>query len=103
VNILDNAVKYSPPGAAVTIQDAVADGWWRLQVTDNGPGLSPGADPFGRFTQGAPSPHSARKGFGLGLYIVRQYVQLMHGEVTGDNADGGGARFTVRLPLADAD
>jgi len=102
VNILDNAVKYSPPGGVVRLAAAAdaAAGRWQLVVSDAGPGLDAGADPFGRFTQGTPSPHSSRKGFGLGLYIVRQYVQLMQGDISGENAAGGGARFTLRLPLA---
>jgi signal transduction histidine kinase len=101
VNILDNAVKYSPPGGVVRL--AAADdgrGWCLITIADSGPGLDGTEDPFECFAQGAPSPHSSRKGFGLGLHIVRQYVNLMHGQVNGGNGNDGGARFKLHLPLA---
>jgi len=100
VNILDNAVKYAPPGGRVDLTAASGDAWCTINVTDNGPGLGALANPFERFAQGAPSPHSPSKGFGLGLYIVQQYVDLMAGEVSGGDNNDGGARFTVRLPRA---
>lgn len=101
VNILDNAIKYSPPGGTVRVEACADSGrWCKVTVTDDGPGLGTLSNPFDRFTQGDPSPHSPLQGFGLGLYIVWQYVHMMNGEVTGENSGEGGARFVLRLPAA---
>jgi signal transduction histidine kinase len=104
-NLLDNAVKYSPPGAAV---DAAVErdesGGVRLTVRDRGPGLEEAEKEaiFERYRQGRPSPFSTERGFGLGLHIVRSYVGLFGGRVAAENAPGGGARFVVVLPPWDA-
>ena len=98
VNLLENAVRYSPPGGTVTLavespdQDTV-----RITVRDQGPGLGGLTDPFGRFVQGKPSPDSAEGGYGLGLTIAREYVVLMCGEIQGADHPEGGAVFTINL------
>lgn len=96
INLLDNAVKYSPPGGAVDV--SLLDG--RLSVRDHGPGIP--SDElqyvFDRFWR---SPSSRQlPGSGLGLSIVAQTVRDTGGEVSlGPAADGGpGALATVRLP-----
>ena len=100
VNVLDNAIKYSPPGASIeTICRADGDDA-AITVRDHGPGLRDVADPFAKFAQGQGSPHSSLRGFGLGLYVVKQYVELMGGSVAGSTAEGGGAVFVFRLPAA---
>jgi signal transduction histidine kinase len=68
-------------------------------VRDHGPGIAPGEDEiiFERFKQGRPSPYVQRGGFGLGLYVVRQFVELMGGTVTAVNHPEGGAVFTCVL------
>ncbi len=103
VNLLDNAVKYTAPDSSVTvlIHAAEPDGQ-AVSVRDHGPGLgdqSPEAL-FARFAQGAPSPSSTRKGFGLGLHIVVTYLELMGGTLAAADHPGGGAVFTCRLPIA---
>jgi two-component system sensor histidine kinase KdpD len=72
-----------------------------LTVADNGPGLAPDAvgrifDKFYRAT-GAPAG-----GTGLGLSIVKGFVEAQGGQVEAENRAGGGAAFTIRLPLGDA-
>lgn len=103
VNLLDNAVKYTGPGTTVTVTVQPPDeGFQAVEVRDRGPGLR-GQDParlFGRFAQGEPSPHSSRKGFGLGLHIAATYVDLMGGSLDAADHPDGGAVFTCRLPLA---
>jgi signal transduction histidine kinase len=98
VNLLENAVRYSPDGGTVRIRlSADPPGF---SVSDEGPGLG-GADPerlFARFEQGPGSPYAPEHGFGLGLHIVSSYVRLLGGEVTAADGPGGGACFTVRLP-----
>ncbi|GJF28176.1 two-component sensor histidine kinase [Kitasatospora sp. NE20-6] len=96
INLLDNAVKYSPPGGTVDV--SLLDG--RLSVRDHGPGIPPDELQyvFDRFWR---SPSSRQlPGSGLGLSIVAQTVRDTGGEVSlGPAADGGpGALATVRLP-----
>jgi two-component system, OmpR family, sensor histidine kinase MprB len=92
-NVLDNAIKWSPPGGTVEIR--LADG--RLTVRDHGPGI-PDADlphVFDRFYRAAAA--RALPGSGLGLAIVKQTVDDHGGSVTVANADGGGALLTLRF------
>ena len=104
LNLADNAIRFSPPGAAVEIGTARApDGLQELTVRDHGPGLGT-ADPqalFERFYQGPGSPHAPQQGFGLGLHIVKSYVELMRGTVTAGNHPEGGAVFTCCLRCAE--
>ncbi|MEW2498019.1 HAMP domain-containing sensor histidine kinase [Streptomyces nodosus] len=96
VNILDNAVKFSPEGG--TVEVALADGV--LTVRDHGPGIAAEELPhvFDRFWR-SPSAR-ALPGSGLGLSIVARTVQGAGGEVSLTRAEGGGTLATVRLPGA---
>ncbi|MGP4012588.1 HAMP domain-containing sensor histidine kinase [Streptomyces sp. 4N124] len=96
VNILDNAVKFSPEGGTIEVQ--LASGI--LTVRDHGPGIPAEELPyvFDRFWR-SPSAR-ALPGSGLGLSIVARTVQQAGGEVTLGHADGGGTVATVRLPGA---
>jgi two-component system, OmpR family, sensor histidine kinase MprB len=97
-NLLDNALKWSPPGAEVEV--SVRDG--RLAVRDHGPGIAEADLPhvFDRFYRSA----SARglPGSGLGLAIVRQVAEAAGGTVAAENAEGGGAILTLALPRVEA-
>ncbi|WP_030223589.1 sensor histidine kinase [Streptomyces sp. NRRL WC-3626] len=96
VNILDNAVKFSPAGATVDVR--LTDGV--LTVRDHGPGIPADELPyvFDRFWR---SPDArALPGSGLGLSIVARTVQQAGGEVSLARADGGGTTATIRLPGA---
>ena len=93
-NLLDNAVKWSPPGSTIRVR---MEGN-RLRVADSGPGI-PEADlpyVFDRFFRGS----SARKtpGTGLGLSIVAKTIEDHGGSVTAGRSDDGGAEFTIQLP-----
>jgi two-component system sensor histidine kinase MprB len=93
-NLLDNACKYTPAGEPVEV--AVRDG--TLTVRDHGPGIPP-ADTehvFDRFHRGASTRDAP--GSGLGLAIVRQVAEAHGGEASVEEAQGGGARFRLRLP-----
>ncbi|WP_405819744.1 HAMP domain-containing histidine kinase [Streptomyces sp. NBC_01390] len=96
VNILDNAVKFSPEGGTIEVQ--LASGV--LTVRDHGPGIPADEIPhvFDRFWR-SPSAR-ALPGSGLGLSIVARTVQQAGGEVTLAHAEGGGTVATVRLPGA---
>ncbi len=101
VNLVDNAVKYTPDGGTVTIgaerrgADAV------LSVLDTGPGIERHHLPrlFERFYRADPGRSRETGGTGLGLAIVKHLVQAQKGEV-GVESGAGGSRFWVRLPAA---
>lgn len=103
MNLIDNAVKYAPAHSRIEISTGPgADGFEQFTIRDHGPGLGEGGTDtlFERFQQGAPSPHSQKHGFGLGLYIVRTYMELMGGRVTARNHAQGGALLQCELPRA---
>ena len=93
-NLLDNAAKHSP--AEGTVEVAVRDGV--VEVRDHGPGVPDEDKPliFDRFYRGATA--RGRPGSGLGLAIVRQVAAAHGGDVTVEDAPGGGALFRLRLP-----
>jgi two-component system, OmpR family, sensor histidine kinase MprB len=92
-NLLDNAVKWSPPDGTVEVDLSGGE----LRVRDHGPGIAQDDLPrvFDRFYR-APSARGV-PGSGLGLAIVRQVVEEHGGSVSAENAPDGGARFRVRL------
>jgi two-component system, OmpR family, sensor histidine kinase MprB len=97
-NLIDNAVKYSPPGEPVEIRLAHKE----LTVRDHGPGISAEDLPhvFDRFYRGAEA--RGRPGSGLGLAIVRQVVAQQGGSVAAEPAPGGGTLMRLSLPGAEA-
>jgi PAS domain S-box-containing protein len=99
-NLLSNAAKFSPAGSRLTVAGDVTSGELVLAVSDEGVGIAP--EDRGRifelFRQSTQTEASAR-GTGVGLTIVRRYVELVGGEVEVDSEPGEGATFTVRVPL----
>jgi two-component system phosphate regulon sensor histidine kinase PhoR len=100
-NLVDNALKYTRQGG-VTVLVTRGKGSVDLVVEDTGPGIPREALSriFERFYRVDAARSSEVRGTGLGLSIVRHIVELHHGRVEAANRPGGGARFTVRLPLA---
>lgn len=99
VNLVGNAVRYSPPGGMVWIR-AESDGdKASICVADQGKGIAPEdqARIFGKFERVDPAEPG---GTGLGLYIARRLARAMGGDITVDSAPGQGARFTLTLPAA---
>jgi two-component system, OmpR family, sensor histidine kinase MprB len=94
-NLLDNAVKFSPPGAPVQVRLHAGE----LTVRDHGPGIPPADLPhvFDRFYRAAPA--RAVPGSGLGLSIVRQVADRHGGTVRAEPAAGGGTLVRFRLPM----
>lgn len=109
VNLLSNALKFTPPGGQVFVKlETIAqegETWLSLQVRDTGPGIAPKKLPFvfDRFYQADDSATRHAGGTGIGLALVRELVLLMGGQVSAANADlgggGGGAILTVLLPV----
>ena len=99
-NLVENAVNYTPDGGAIDVNADVVDGTFRLAVADTGHGIAP--DDLGRVFERFYRVDKSRTrpgGTGLGLSIVKHLVHVLGGEVTASNQDGGGALFTVTLPI----
>jgi two-component system OmpR family sensor kinase len=105
-NLMRNALVHTPAGTPIEVSVAGVNGSAaRLEVRDHGPGL-PGGDPeelFGRFWRADPGRGRGRGGAGLGLSIVAAIVAAHGGRAQAADAEGGGARFTVTLPLRPGD
>jgi signal transduction histidine kinase len=104
LNLLDNAVRYGPPGQNVTITTTSAGESWTLEVADEGPGIpaDEGERIFAPYYRMNRDAGGAVGGTGIGLAVVRRLVEEHKGRVhVGSvNGDGGvGARFVVALPI----
>jgi signal transduction histidine kinase len=99
-NLLDNAIKYTPPGGHVTVNAAREDLAVRIAVADTGAGISGHDLPriWERLYRGDQS--RAERGLGLGLSLVRAIVSAHNGTVEVASEPGRGSTFTVRLPLS---
>jgi two-component system sensor histidine kinase KdpD len=104
VNLLENAVKHTPPGTRITISAGIEDGAVRVVVDDNGPGLPPGPPErlFAKFQRGrgdaeAGAPGGAG-GAGLGLAISKAIIDAHGGYIAAMQRPGGGARFVFTVP-----
>lgn len=100
-NLLDNAIKYSPDTAQVRVHAGAQQGWLRVEVIDQGPGVPPqeASHIFDRFHNRALETVRYSSGTGLGLSICQQLVQLQGGRIGVDEAPGGGAAFWFELPM----
>ena len=97
-NLLLNAAAYTPPGTPVDVKASAAPDEMTISVADRGPGLPPEALPqvFEKFYR---VPGAPAGGTGLGLSIVKGLVEAHGGRVEARNRPGGGAEFTIYLPL----
>jgi len=95
-SLLDNAVRYTEDGGSVGLYSRRDDGWVIVQVRDDGLGIP--ADDIGFVFEGFRSG-SVRGGTGMGLAIVKAVVDGHGGTVSAENVPGGGALFTIRLPV----
>ena len=100
VNLIDNAIKFSPQGSIVKINSSVEGGQLFLSVADNGPGipLEHQGRVFERFYRVDDARSRETGGTGLGLAIVRHIALLHTGDVTVKSTEGTGSIFTVVLP-----
>ncbi|HWS82255.1 MAG TPA: HAMP domain-containing sensor histidine kinase [Rubrobacter sp.] len=103
--LLDNALRFTPPGGTITVASRITDKHVEAIVTDTGPGIAPESLDriFERFYRD--DAHSAARsrgpsggGTGLGLAIARDLARAQGGEISAENAEGGGAKFTLSLP-----
>ena len=101
-NVLDNAVKFSPPGGEVRVRASIEDGAAIVSISDSGPGVTEEEIPrlFERFYRGSAARRTEVPGTGLGLAICRILAESQGGGVSVTSGAGGGAVVRVRLPLA---
>jgi len=106
LNLLTNAIKYTPAGGRVTLGLGQVEGWARLTVTDTGPGIAPAEQKqiFERFYRIDKARSRAMGGAGLGLAIALRIAQLHGGriEVASEGVPGRGSTFSLWLPLRPA-
>jgi K+-sensing histidine kinase KdpD len=100
-NLIENAVKYTPPGSEITVRATRTNGAIRVEVEDRGPGFPPEAlprlfEPFYRVQREG----QVVKGAGLGLAVAKGLVEAHDGQIWAENREGGGASFVFTLPLS---
>jgi signal transduction histidine kinase len=102
VNLIENAVKYSEDGQ-IEVRVARRDGRVRFSVRDEGPGIPTIQQEriFEKFFRLDPNMTQGVGGTGLGLYICRQLIDAMHGEIWVESLPGRGSTFTFELPIAE--
>jgi signal transduction histidine kinase len=101
-NLVTNAIKYSPRDTVISLWSDVRDGRVRLNVADQGPGIPAGERDklFKEFSQLSTRPTAGEASSGLGLWIVKQMVNLQGGAVGVDCPQDGGSIFWIDLPHA---
>lgn len=97
-NLVDNAVKYSPAGSPVRIEGEATGNTVEVRITDAGIGISPENLPH-VFDQYFRVEGTERRGSGLGLYLVRQIIELHDGTISARSTIGRGTEMRVKLPL----
>jgi signal transduction histidine kinase len=102
-NLLTNANKYTPDGGTIELRVLVDAGMARVEVSDNGLGISEEeqAKLFTQFFRGEANAVREQSGWGLGLSIVKKLVQAQGGEVSCSSQPGEGSTFSFTLPLAE--
>src|SRR5262249_13035549 len=97
----DNAIKYSPAGARVTVTAQAADHTVRVEVSDEGIGIEPDDLPrvFDRFYRARHGDQHSVKGTGLGLALGKAAVEAHGGKVEVERRPGEGSRFSLQLPI----
>jgi signal transduction histidine kinase len=101
LNLVNNGIRHSVTGGALTITSTLTEGTWRIVVEDEGPGVPPEKLEriFERFYQVRPDEKQVMEGTGLGLAICRSLVHMHGGQITAENrTTGHGLRVVVALP-----
>ena len=99
INLLENAVRYTPPGSGLEISAEISEQAVKISVADHGPGIPKGQEErlFEKFYQ--TRHEAAQSGVGLGLAICRAIVEVHGGKIHAENRPGGGAVFRFVLPV----
>ncbi|MFD0892272.1 HAMP domain-containing histidine kinase [Luteolibacter ambystomatis] len=101
INLLDNAIKFSPPDSGIEVILASDDRCWRLAVRDHGPGIprSEHARIFERFYRPGDELRRETQGTGIGLSLVKAIAEAHGGKVELDSRPNSGSTFTLVIPL----
>jgi signal transduction histidine kinase len=105
INLISNAVNYTPEGGTITITIDPKDTNLEISVRDTGEGIPADAMPrlFTKFFRVSGSLEQGSKGTGLGLYITKSIVEMHNGKIWADSTIGKGSTFTFTLPIATKD
>ena len=100
MQLLDNAVKFSPEGSPISVSAAFSDGNLLVRVTDRGPGIPPEDRErvFESFVQADGGSTRMHGGTGVGLHICKQLVQLYGGKIWIEDPEGGGSTLAFSIP-----
>ncbi len=100
LNLLSNAFKFTPKGRSIQLQTFTENQFLVMKVSDTGTGIHPDDLPhiFNRFYQSGQADVATEGGTGIGLALVREFTQLMGGEVLVESKLGNGATFTLKIP-----
>ncbi len=103
LNLLGNAIKFTPPGGELGIEVSREGDWCQVSVVDNGIGIKPEDREriFEAFTQADTLSDERKEGAGLGLALTKQFVEICGGRIWLDSNYGKGSRFTFTLPSAE--
>jgi signal transduction histidine kinase len=101
LNLVDNAIKYTPAGGSVTLSLQSDSDWAFLQISDTGIGLSEDEQQriFSRFYRTTDTRSRDQRGVGLGLSIVRSIAEAHGGRIDVKSNPGKGSTFTLQLPI----
>ena len=101
INLINNAVKNTPPGSEICIRSGQAGEEAIVVVSDNGPGIPDDVKPhvFEMFYTGQNKIADGRRGLGLGLTLCKSIMEAHQGRITLEDNDPTGCRFTISLPM----
>jgi signal transduction histidine kinase len=100
-NLLDNAVKFSPPGSMITVRSEFTSGQFAIVVQDQGPGIPEHERSllFKIFSRTSVRPTGEESSTGVGLFVCQKIMQAHRGSISTANLPGGGAEFRLLFPL----
>jgi len=100
LNLLSNAIKFTEPGGTVIVSSHTADGHIFISVKDTGIGIPADRQSriFGLYQQAGLDSLAEKEGYGIGLYLVKTFVELHHGNIRVISEEGKGSEFIIELP-----